>query len=184
MKKIKKRKKDKKKKKRDKKDDEKIDEDKKDDEEIEEEDKEEGEMPEKKQKIEEEKVEVEVKEGGAFKIVTIGIKRCKPKKYRCNVCKDLFNSIGERNTHLREKHDLKEFKCPEENCGKIFTTENSLRRHSHEHGKDGKEPKLLKCPDCPMTFVHESRLKRHSTSHSDDVKYRCLLRLCKERKGF
>ena len=141
-------------------------------------------MPEKRQKIEGQQVKVEVKEGGEFKVVTIGIKRCKPKKYRCNVCTDLFNSIGERNNHLREKHDLKGFKCPEENCGKIFTTENSLRRHSHEHGKDGKEPKLLKCPDCPMTFVHESQLKHHSTSHSDDVKYRCLLRLCKERKGF
>ena len=178
----KKRKKDKKKKK-EKKDDEKMDEDKKDDDEkIEEEDKEE--VPEKKQKLEGEKVKVEVKEGGAFKVVTIGIKRRKPKKYRCNVCTDLFNSIGERNNHLREKHDLKEFKCPEENCGKIFTMENSLRRHSHEHGKDGKEPKLLKCLDCPMTFVHESQLKHHATSHSDDVKYKCLLGLYKERKGF
>ena len=176
-------KKDKKKKKKEKKDDEKIDEDKKDDEKIEKEHKE-GEVPEKKQKMEEEKVEVEVKEGGAFKVVTIGIKRRKPKKYRCNVCKDLFNSIGDRNAHLREKHDLKEFKCPEENCRKIFTTENSLKRHSHEHGKDGKEPKLLKCPSCPMTFVHESQLKRHSTSHSDDTKYRCLFRICKDRKGF
>ena len=178
----KKRKKDKKKKK-EKKDDKKMDEDKKDDEKIEEEDNEE-EVPEKKQKMEGEQVKVEVKEGGAFKVVTIGIKRCKPKKYRCNVCTDLFNSIGERNNHLREKHNLKEFKCPEENCGKIFTMENLLRRHSHEHGKDGKEPKLLKCPDCPMIFVHESQLKHHATSHSDYVKYRCLLRLCKERKGF
>ena len=134
--------------------------------------------------MEGEKVEVEVKEGGAFKVVTIGIKRRKPKKYRCNVCTDLFNSIGERNNHLREKHDLKEFECTEENCGKIFTMEKSLRRHSHEHGKDGKEPNLLKCPDCRMTFFHESQLKRHATSHSDDVKYRCLLRLCKNRKGF
>ena len=125
-----------------------------------------------------------MKEGGAFKIVTIGIKRRKPKKYRCNVCKDLFNSIGERNTHLREKHDLREFKCPKKNCGKIFTMENSLKRHSHEHSKDGKEPKMLKCLDCTMTFVHESQLKHHATSHSADTKYRCLLRLCKDRKGF
>ena len=139
----KKRKKDKKKKK-DKKDDEKMDEDKKDDDEkIEEEDKE---VPEKKPKMEGEKVKVEVKEGGAFKVVTIGIKRRKPKKYRCNVCTDLFNSIGERNNHLRMKHDLKEFRCEEENCGKVFTTENSLKRQSHEHGKDGKEPKLFKMP--------------------------------------
>ena len=129
-------------------------------------------------------MKVEVKEKGTFKVVTIGIKRRKLKKYRCNVCKDLFNSIGERNNHLREKHDLKEFKCPEENCGKVFTTENSLKRHSHEHGKDGKEPKLLKCPECLMTFVHESQLKRHATSHSDDVKYSCLLKLSKDRKGF
>ena len=95
-------------------------------------------MPEKKQKMEEEKVEVEVKEGGAFKVVTIGIKRRKPKKYRCNVCKDLFNSIGERNAHLREKHNLKEFKCPEENCGKIFTTENSLKRPQRSMAKTEK----------------------------------------------
>ena len=83
-----------------------MDEDKKDDDEkIEEEDKE---VPEKKQKLEGEKVKVQVKEGGAFKVVTIGINRCKLKKYRCNVCMDLFNSIGEKNNHLREKHDLKE----------------------------------------------------------------------------
>ena len=164
-----------------------MDEDKRDvgEEKIEEEDKEEEEeVPVKKSKMEGEKGKVEVKEKRTFKVVTIGIKRRKLKKYRCNVCKDLFNSIGERNNHLREKHDLKEFKCPEENYGKVFTTENSLKRHSHEHGKDGKEPKLLKCPECPMTVVHESQLKQHATSHSDDVKYRCLLKLCKDRKGF
>ena len=166
-----------------KKDEKKMIEDKKgDDEEIEEVDKEE--VQKKIQKLKQEEVTVKMKEGGKFKVVTIGIKRHKPKKYRCNVCTDLFNSIGERNNHLREKHDLKEFKCPEENCGKIFTTENSLKRHSHEHGKDGKEPKLLKCQDCPMTFIHDSQLKHHATSHSDDVKYRCLLGLCKDRKGF
>ena len=141
-------------------------------------------MPEKKLKMEGEKVEVQVKEGGAFKVVTIGIKRWKPKKYRCSVCKDLFKTIGGQNNHLREKHDLKEFKCPEENCGKVFSTENSLRHHSHEHGKDGKEHKLLKCPECSMTFVHESQLKRHARSHSQEVIYKCLLGLCKDRKGF
>ena len=138
-------------------------------------------------KMEEEgdKVKVGVKgAGGDFKVVTIGIKRRKPKKYWCRVCTELFTTISERNAHLKNDHDLKEFRCEAEGCPKVFEMENSLKRHSHEHGKDGKELKLLKCDHCPMTFVHVSQKIQHETSHSEDTNYRCLLSTCTKRKGF
>ena len=70
------------------------------------------------------------------------------------------------------------------------TAERFLLQRTHlkdsrmSTAKMEKSQSCLKCSDCTMTFVHESQLKCHATSHSDDVKYRCLLGLCKDRKGF
>ena len=164
---------------------------KKDDEEIGEEEGKEDEPVEKKQKLEEDikdldikpkvqELEVKIKMGsGDFEVKTIGLKKRRPKKYRCRICKEVVDSIGERNRHMAEVHNLKEFKCGD--CDQKFETENSLKRHEKIHVK---RVKLLKCDQCDQTFLHESQRKRHMMTHTEEVKYHCPSKDCAKRKGF
>ena len=148
----------------------------------------EGEPVEKKPKVEEiEDVKVKVEEletkiklsSGEFEVKTIGLRKRRPKKYRCCICKDVVDSIGERNRHMAEKHGMNEFKC--EKCDKKFETENSLKRHEkiHEEGV-----KILKCDECDETFIHESQRKRHKLTHTETVTYHCPSKDCTKRRGF
>ena len=147
----------------------------------------EGEPVEKKPKVEEiEDVKVKVEEletkiklsSGEFEVKTIGLRKRRPKKYRCRICKDVVDSIGERNRHMAEKHGMNEFKC--EKCDKKFETENSLKRHEkiHEEGV-----KILKCDECDETFIHESQRKRHKLTHTEAVTYHCPSKDCTKKKG-
>ena len=177
-------KKDKKKKKKDRKV-------KKDEEEIGEEEGKEDEPVEKKQKLEEDiedldvkpkvqELEAKIKMGsGDFEVKTIGLKKRRPKKYRCRICNKVVDSIGERNRHMAEVHNLNEFKCGD--CDQKFETENSLKRHEKIHVKG---VKLLKCDQCDKTFLHESQRKRHMMTHTEEVKYHCPSKDCAKRKGF
>ena len=111
---------------------------KKEEEEIEEEEEKEDEPVEKKPKLEEDiehvdvkpkaqELEAKIKMGsGDFEVKTIGLKKRRPKKYRCHICKEVIDSIGERNRHMAEVHNLNEFKCG--NCDQKFEMENSLKR--------------------------------------------------------
>ena len=77
----------------------------------------------KKQKLEEDIEDLEVKPkvqeleakikmgSGDFEVKTIGLKKRRPKKYRCRICNEVMDSIGERNRHMAEVHNLNEFKC-------------------------------------------------------------------------
>ena len=146
---------------------------------------------EKKQKLEEDiedldvkpkvqELEVKIKMGsGDFEVKTIGLKKRRPKKYRCHICNEVVDSIGERNRHIVEVHNLNEFKCGD--CDQKFETENSLKRHEQIHVKG---VKLLKCDQCDKTFLHESQRKRHMMMHTEEVKYHCPLKDCAKRKGF
>ena len=164
---------------------------KKDEEEIGEEEGKEDEPVEKKQKLEEDiedldvkpkvqELEAKIKMGsGDFEVKTIGLKKRRPKKYRCRICKEVVDSIGERNRHMAEVHNLNEFKCGD--CDQKFQTENSLKRHEKIHVKG---VKILKCDQCDKTFLHESQRKRHMMTHTEEVKYHCPSKDCAKRKGF
>ena len=145
---------------------------KKDEEEIGEEEGKEDEPVGKKQKLEEDiedldvklkvqELEVKIKMGtGDFEVKTIGLKKRRPKKYRCCICKEVMDSIGERNRHMVEVHNLNKFKCGD--CDQKFETENLLKRHEKIHVKG---VKLLKCDQCDKTFLHKSQRKRHDDAH-------------------
>ena len=95
-----------------------------------------------------EEVEAKVKMTiGQFEVKTIGLEKRRPKKYRCRICKDVVDSIGERNRHMAEKHGLNEFKCRQ--CDEKFEMENSLERHKKVHNET---VKFLKCEgeECEM----------------------------------
>ena len=113
------------------------------------------------------------------KVKTIGLKKRRPKKYGCRICKDVVDSMRERNRPMAEKHDLNEFKCGK--CDQKFEIENSLKRHKKIHDEG---VKLLKCDECDKTFLHESQRKRHKLSHTEAVTYHCPSKDCVNRRGF
>ena len=164
---------------------------KKDEEEIGEKEGKEDEPVEKKQKLEEDIKDVDIKPkvqeleakikmgSGDFEVKTIGLKKRRPKKYRCHICKEVVDSIGERNRHMAEVHNMNEFKCGD--CDQKFEMENSLKRCEKIHIKG---VKLLKCNQCDQTFLHEIQRKRHMMTHTEEVKYHCLSKDCAKRKGF
>ena len=79
-----------------------------------------------KPKVEE--VEVKVKMStGQFEVKTIGLKKRGAKKYWCHICKDIVDSIGDRNRHMAEKHNLNDFKYGK--YDEKFEMENLLKRH-------------------------------------------------------
>ena len=146
---------------------------------------------EKKQKLEEDiedldvkpkvqELEAKIKMGsGNFEVKMIGLKKRRPKKYRYRICKQVVDSIGERNRHMAKVHNLSEFKCGD--YDQKFETENSLKRHKKIHVKG---VKVLKCDQCDKTFLHESQRKRHMMMHTEEVKYHCPSKDCAKRKGF
>ena len=56
-------------------------------------------------------------------------------------------------------------------CGRAYVTQNSLTRHSHNHGKD----KSHACTECHVVFSRKDLLVRHSKIHSSSD--------CVERPG-
>ena len=109
----------------------------------------------KKPVVVEEKLQIKVRTpGGTFEMKTIGIKKRKPKKFRCRICSMLLNTVGERNHHMANVHNLKEFKYDQ--CEEKFETENSLNRHKKAHD-EGAE--LIKCGYCPKKFLYNLQKK-------------------------
>ena len=70
-----------------------------------------------------------------------------------------------KNIHYQEK---KEFKCPIEDCKKIFNDKGAFRKHQLTHGE-----KLYQCKVCSKKFLDNSKLRRHSLVHSGEKPFRC-----------
>ena len=116
---------------------------KKDEEEIGEEEGKEDEPVEKKQKLEEDiedldvkpkvqELEAKIKMGsGDLEVKNIRLRKRILKKYRCHICREVMYFIGERNRYMAEVHNLNEFKCGD--CDQKFEMENSLKRHEKIH---------------------------------------------------
>ena len=127
------------------------------------------------------KIKVEEKEeGGNWVVRTVGVRRRVARKYKCCACHDKFNSVRERNAHMKKQHGLSGYECAE--CGKKFETENALARHTKGHNI--KKDNLLICHHCSEVFTHESHLRRHAKVHSEERNYRCLLDVCRTKKAY
>lgn len=56
------------------------------------------------------------------------------------------------------KEEPKRFICPEEDCGKVFPDQASLRKHQVTHGE---RAYICKVDGCGKKFLDNSKLKRH-----------------------
>ena len=83
--------------------------------------------------------------------------------------------------HVQNHFQLK-FKCPDEECGWMFSTLFGLKDHYFaEHGKDlGRyeiPTKKLKCSICSRTLKNQKYYDEHMQNH-DKMKYKCTVQDC------
>ena len=80
----------------------------------------------------------------------------KSQKIRCKLCVNTFSSVKALNTHHHKDHGI--VQCPK--CGKYFSTQSSLDKHSYSQ----REAKYS-CELCGKCFQFESRLNQHMATH-------------------
>ncbi|CAG2103194.1 unnamed protein product, partial [Medioppia subpectinata] len=90
-----------------------------------------------------------------------------------NECHKSFSRKGDLFQHKSCVH-LNEwkFKCNEKNCGKIFTTNQTLILHKRIHS--GEKPFICDINDCNKSFTDKNNLFRHkSCVHLNESKFKC-----------
>ena len=80
----------------------------------------------------------------------------KSRKIRCKLCDHTFSSVKGLNTHHHKDHGI--VQCPK--CGKYFSTQSSLDKHSYSHWEA-----KYSCELCGKCFQFESRLNQHMVTH-------------------
>ena len=96
----------------------------------------------------------------------------KCRKIRCKLCENTFSSVKELNIHHHKDHGI--VNCPK--CGKYFSTQSLLDKHSYSH----REAKFT-CELCGQCFQFESRLNQHMVTHITK-KLPCPVKSCDREK--
>ena len=94
-----------------------------------------------------------------------------PQESHEKTIEEVLNEISSSQTQSRKNiqyHEIKEFKCPIEDCKKIFNDKGAFRKHQLTHGE-----KLYQCKVCGKKFLDNSKLRRHSLVHSGEKPFRC-----------
>lgn len=67
--------------------------------------------------------------------------------------------------------ELGAFRCPVENCGKLYAKRSHVRAHLRRHS--GEKPYRCTWGECAWRFARSDELARHRRSHSGDKPYGC-----------
>lgn len=68
--------------------------------------------------------------------------------------------------------ELGAFRCPVEDCGKLYAKASHVRAHLRRHS--GEKPYRCTWGGCVWRFARSDELARHRRSHSGDKPYRCV----------
>lgn len=91
----------------------------------------------------------------------------KSEKVRC-VIQETKNQTWGEPTFCPE---LGAFRCPVEECGKLYAKASHVRAHLRRHS--GEKPYQCTWGGCSWRFARSDELARHRRSHSGDKPYRC-----------
>ncbi len=86
------------------------------------------------------------------------------KKFKCNQCRQEFNSLHALEEHTRVEHET--YRCTE--CNAKFTQRSNLQRHSLKHV--GFKP--FRCNVCMKSYFRKDHLMRHMEQHHPDISAR------------
>ena len=91
------------------------------------------------------------------------------KDYKCEVCGSRFGDSTRLKQHKWIHADLKQFKCPHENCSQNFRHKSHLRSHiSSIHPDSASNESKLSCTWCNRKFAFEYKLQKHLAWHRMD----------------
>lgn len=95
------------------------------------------------------------------------------KKYKCELCDEIFCKMSDLSNHKHEKHP-KPYIC--EKCGNCFARKTNLTEHMKKHDKPRDARKMFHCPveGCNSSFTRKSNLQTHiDTIHKNVLPYAC-----------
>jgi len=100
------------------------------------------------------------------------------KIYKCPLdeCGKIFHDAGSLRKHSMT-HGERQFVCTVEGCGKKFLDNSKLRRHQLVH--TGEKP--FKCDLCGKRFSLDFNLKTHLRTHTGEKPYACSFAGCYKR---
>ena len=91
---------------------------------------------------------------------------------KCTLYKQTFTSQKDLNVHTQDFHNYK-FICKHRKCGKIFSSESSLKKHELRHSE-----MKFKCNVCCRSFPFQSELNSHQAVHSEEKNFKCSYPRC------
>ncbi|XP_044268484.1 zinc finger protein 679-like isoform X21 [Tribolium madens] len=94
-------------------------------------------------------------------------------KYFCDICGKILTTNTSLKNHKKVHSGEKNFVC--EVCGKAFLARYTLRNHIRVHTKE----KPYKCIECETAFSQKSSLNIHMRYHTGERPYKCDL--CKKQ---
>ena len=92
-------------------------------------------------------------------------------KHTCSKCPKTFRLKVHRRAHEKAVHDDKTEKC--KYCGKMYSSENLLKRHIDLVHKGVNKIKDKMCPHCSETFAYSTSFKAHVLRHNNDRQFPC-----------
>ena len=92
-------------------------------------------------------------------------------KFPCNQCDEVFAFHSELTFHKTIHHKIPKFKCMSKNCGKVYKSENELKKHVQKHSgmvwDCGENNCDYSTDDCRNLHVHKRK-------HQDVGSFKCV----------
>eukprot|EP00794_Sanderia_malayensis_P016730 gene16732-18425_t len=95
----------------------------------------------------------------------------KPCKCPVEGCGAEFATSQKLESHKKKSHEIKSFRCREDNCKAVLESVEMLNEHILSHGKH-------KCSECSKTFTKKSLLDIHTRSHTNERPFKCKKENC------